>query len=348
MSAVRTTETRRPVQPPRNAGDLDTAAAAAGLAAAALVGVAIYAGSAGLRSFDAALTGYATGTVVMVLAVTYRCVLWARRPPARRALARTGSALAAVPARVPRAVLSHLLFQTFIRRRGVGRWLAHQGLFWGVTLAALVTFPLTFGWIAFRAVPGTGSGYTLVALGVPVFRFDALSLLGWLTFHVLDVAAVLVIGGCAYFLWRRARDRGVPAGRHLGGDMLPLLALVLVSVTGLLLTVSTALFQGLLYGPLALLHMATVVLTMVFLPFGKLFHAFQRPAGLGVHLQAKADLLPCAGCGAPVAGAAALGDLRASMGELGLDFAGWAETCPACKRRERGAAYLRTVKEGFR
>jgi hypothetical protein len=41
-------------------------------------------------------------------------------------------------------------------------------------------------------------------------------------------------------------------------------------------------------------------------------------------------------------------DLKKTMDELELGFSEWAETCPRCKRVQRGQAYLDTVKRGFR
>jgi hypothetical protein len=60
----------------------------AGGIAAALVALAIYLGSRGLRYFDAALIGYATATVFLALGVTYRYAVWVSSPPARRYLRR--------------------------------------------------------------------------------------------------------------------------------------------------------------------------------------------------------------------------------------------------------------------
>jgi hypothetical protein len=44
-------------------------------------------------------------------------------------------------------------------------------------------------------------------LGFRTVSFDALSFLGWVVFHGLDIAAVLVLAGCGWFLWRRFRHR---------------------------------------------------------------------------------------------------------------------------------------------
>ena len=76
-----------------------------------------------------------------------------------------------------------------------------------MVLATLITFPLTFGWLAFFSDTATGPGYTIYVLGFPTVSFDALSFLGWVVFHGLDIAAVLVLAGCGWFLWRRFRHR---------------------------------------------------------------------------------------------------------------------------------------------
>jgi hypothetical protein len=49
-----------------------------------------------------------------------------------------------------------------------------------------------------------------------------------------------------------------------------------------MLTASFTWMKGYAYDFLAILHAATVIFTLLWLPFGKLFHVFQRPAQLGV------------------------------------------------------------------
>jgi hypothetical protein len=102
-------------------------ASAAGAAAAVLVALAIWAGSRGLRTFDAALVGYATATVFLAFGVVYRYVVWVSSPPARRYLRAGWRAFLSwrnflrFPTAVPRAVVGYLGFQTFLRARGRGR-----------------------------------------------------------------------------------------------------------------------------------------------------------------------------------------------------------------------------------
>lgn len=336
----------------------DPAAAVAGIFAAVLLLLAIFLGSSNLQNFDSALVGYALATLFLAFGATYRMVSWARSPAAKRYLKHSRRLLDprpkghGSPVAAAGTFASVVLLQRFISRRSKPRWLAHQGLFWGVLLATAVTFPLTFGWIHFRADPGTASGYFVHVMGVRTARLDALSLLGWLTFHALDVASLLIIAGGGYFLWHRWTTRGNNM-TELARDVLPLLALMAISISGLALTVSSALLSGAGYQALAFFHMCTVVLTLVWIPFGKFFHTFQRPAmaGVALHKRQSADRLgqaACNRCGEPLEGVEFVRDLQGTVAELGMSFGGWIETCPRCKRLKRAAAYRQSVKEGYR
>jgi hypothetical protein len=326
--------------------------------AALVTTAAIFFGSGRLRTFDAALVGYASATIFLAFGVAYRYVVWVRSPPAMRYLRRGWQSFLSFrnfrrfPTLVPHALVSNLALQTFVAARGRGRWLAHQAVFWGVVLATLITFPLTFGWISFEAA-GTGSRYAIVVWGFDTITFDPVTWLGWLVFHALDIAAVLVLLGCGYFLWRRFRDREATTAQRFGYDFLPLISLVAISVTGLLLTVSSALLDGEGYEFLAIIHMATVVLTLVFIPFGKFFHVIQRPASVGVEIYKRTSIeregvFTCRRCGEPVEAVTFIRDLEVTMAELDLRYGDWVQTCPRCKRIARGQAYLRDVNRGFR
>jgi hypothetical protein len=331
--------------------------ALAGAAAAALVTAGIFLGSRNLANFDAALVGYAVATVFLAFGVSYRTVIWSRSPAARRYLIGGWKAMLSPGPAIrnglagPRTLVSTLFLQRFIAKRSNGRWLAHQSLFWGVVMATAMTFPLTFGWIHFRAVEGSARGYWVYLLGTRTAKIDALSLLGWMMFHGLDLAAGLVIAGSLFFLKRRWEERRANK-IDFGKDLLPLLALLGISVTGLALTISSALLGGALYPLLAFVHMCTVVLTLVWIPFGKFFHTIQRPAMIGVHLHKQSTLASkgtflCRSCGAPLEGAGFVEDLQATMNELGLGYGGWIETCPRCRRIERGRHYRAQVKAGY-
>lgn len=336
-----------------------------GIAAAAVVGL-IWAGSLGLSTFDSALVGYAVAIVVLAFAVVARYARWLRMPSTRRYWRRSWQHFASwanfrrLPGLLPRALFGQLLGQGFIRRRGLVRWIGHQCLFWGVIGATLITFPLVFGWLRFLLEPGAETVYRMWVVGVPTITFDTETFIGWSIFRGLAYTSVLVIAGCAIFLWRRFRDRAVMAGQRLGYDMVPLLGLLAISITGLMLTASATWLGGAYYGFLVVVHMATVVLTLMFIPFGKFFHVVQRPASVGIQLYNEVGrhdgVRACARCGQEVASDLFIGDLQATLGELGQDYrldtadggpAHLSELCPRCKRVTRGQGYFAVNGEGF-
>ena len=88
---------------------------------------------------------------------------------------------------------------------------------------------------------------------------------------------------------------------------------------------------------------------LLFLPFGKFFHVFQRPAQLGVgfykDLGDKSERAHCARCGADFAAAMFVGDLATIERDLGFRYelsSGQAkhyqEICPRCRRALFGLA----------
>lgn len=336
-----------------------------GGAAALFLMFLIWLGSNGLDNFDSALIGYAAGIVSLAFAVVTRYSRWLRMPATRRywrrgwQLVTNASAFRALPGLLPRAVFGQLLGQGFIRRRGVWRWIGHQCLFWGVIGATLITFPLVFGWLAFKLAPGTEQIYTMHAFGIPTISFDALSFFGWSMFHALDYTAVLVTAGCVIFIVRRLRDRGAMSGQRFGYDFMPLVALLVISITGVLLTISSMFYEAAYYDALVIIHMAAVVLSLVFIPYGKFFHVLQRPASVGIQMytetNARVAPQPCTRCGEALASSVFVNDLRETLLELGQDYSLPAHTqvpyggathlgelCPRCKREVRGAAYFVT------
>ena len=109
------------------------------------------------------------------------------------------------------------------------------------------------------------------------------------------------------------------------------------------------------YDFLAITHAATVIFTLLWLPFGKFFHIFQRPAQLGVKLyQSVGERDPgtaCARCGQRFASAMQIQDLERVLPELGFDYriagpAGtWQRLCPPCKRTALATAQLRLQEQ---
>lgn len=241
---------------------LDRRGVTSGAVSVAVLLVVVYVGSEGMRWFDAALAPYLFGTVLALFAIVYRYVVWLHRPPtallnkrgweAFRREGKLGRNLVSLVG----MVISNLALQRFINERSTTRWFAHQLVFWGCVLAALVTFPLTFGWLHFESADATGRVYQAYMGPFATITFDADSLLGFMVFHVLNIAAILVIAGVVVFLARRFKDRGAIALER-ASDFAALAGLFAVSVTGLMLTASSMWLEGRFYSFLNTLHALT-------------------------------------------------------------------------------------------
>lgn len=326
-----------------------------------LLVAAIVVGSRNLQNFDAALALYTFAVIFATWGILYHYSVWLRKPPTRIfwrrgwSLARSGG-LAASAVFLAKTAGTHLFAQSFIRRRSHLRWWMHQFLFWGCLSAVAITFPLVFGWIHFTSTLDDQMTYITYIFGFPMFSLPIRTVASWLLFHGLDISAVLVLAGVSLALWRRMSDRGAMALQDFG-DFLPLILLFAISVTGLALTASTLWLRGAYYGFLAILHAITVIGALLFLPFGKFFHIFQRPAQLGVKLYQRAGAedgpATCQRCSAPFASRMQLDDLNGLLPKLGFAYnmdgavAHWQDLCPACKRISMAAAQMR-LKESAR
>jgi MFS transporter, NNP family, nitrate/nitrite transporter len=314
---------------------------AAGLAAAIVVG------SRNLQHFDAALVGYTFATLFAAFGISYRYAMWLHRPPtrmywrrgwqafvSRRSLGRNTLSLG-------RRAILEFAANAYIFRRGRLRGLAHWLIMWGCVLAAGMTFPLVWGWIHFETVPGDLHTYRTFVFGIPTQDFPVESFVAFVIFHGLVWASFLVIAGVMLAFRRRMIDHGAVAVQQFGQDILPLLLLFAISVTGLALTASYTWMRGYAYDFLAILHAATVIVTLLWLPFGKLFHVFQRPAQLGVGFYKDVGVRDrqarCRRCRQPYASLPMVRDLTVVEKELGFryelpDGGHYQEVCPRCRR----------------
>jgi nitrate reductase gamma subunit len=323
----------------------------------ALLGAAIVVGSRNLQNFDAALVIYTFATIFMTWGVSYHYAVWLEKPPTRLYWRRTWELLRRQGFRglgtVVEKAVTHIGLQTFIAKRSRMRWWMHQLIFWGCLLAVAITFPLVFGWVQFRSAPEDQMTYVTNLFGFSIASFRIRTIPSWLIFHGLDIAAVMVLAGVFLALWRRMRDQGAQAVQSFASDFFPLILLTAISVTGLALTASTLWLRGNFYDFLSILHAITVVTGLLYLPFGKFFHIFQRPAQLGVKLyQNEGESDPgtrCLRCGERFASQMHIHDLNGVLRELGFDYtmpAGtWQEVCPACKRKSLATTQLRLRKE---
>jgi len=334
------------------------------LAASAVLTLLIIIGSRNLEHYDAALFGYTVASVVAFGAVVFRYAIWLQRPATRVywrrgwQLFRDRKNLLPNTSSAAKTLVGGFMAQKFIFRRGFSRWLMHQLIMWGCIISALITFPLVFGWVHFE-LEGP-RGYRAYVFGVPLNIMDGRSFLAWVTFHALDFTAIMVIIGCAIAIHRRLHDRGAIALQQYLLDFVPHLLLIAICVTGLMLTASSLWLHGYMYSFIALSHQAVVIMTLFYLPFGKLFHVIQRPASIGVELyQRRARETPqaiCPRCGVEFVAEMWLGDLKNVVDKLGFDYRlpdghVWQDYCPRCKRILRGLSYAslpQKVEDVFR
>src|SRR6185369_15324095 len=158
----------------------------------------------------------------------------------------------------------------------------HLCLSGGCSLAFAITFPLVFGWIHFESFADNAEMYRVMVFGRAMDSFSVHSLKAVVMFNALNISAVLVLIGLVLAGIRRATDAGERATQTFFEDILPLLLIFAVTATGLSLTVSYKYLAGRGHGLWAVVHMASVVALLLFIPFGKLFHMFQRTCALCV------------------------------------------------------------------
>ena len=319
-----------------------------GLGLTLLLGLLILVGSRNLEHFDAALVGYTFSVLFATFGLTYRYAMWLQRPPTGVYWRRGWQAFFRRGHRARNAgtwfkrMTTEVAANAFIFKRSTLRGVTHLLIMWGCLIAVAITFPLVFGWLYFRPVVGDLSLYEAVVFGFPLFRFPHESAVAFFLFHGLVWASFLVIAGVMLAMRRRMREEGAAALQRFAEDFMPLILLFAVSLTGLMLTASYTWMEGYAYTFIAILHAITVIGTFLWLPFGKFFHIFQRPAQLGVgfykdvgRVEEKAH---CRRCGHAFTSKMHVEDLIHVERELGYryEISGPVEhyqwICPPCRR----------------
>jgi len=326
-----------------------TVSTAWGLGSTLILGLLILIGSRNLAHFDAALVAYTASVLFATFGLTYRYVMWLQRPPTAVYWKRGWQTFfkRGHRSRNLGSWVSHLfndfLLNRFILARDKTRGITHLLLMWGCILAIVITFPLVFGWLHFESIPDNLELYQAYVFGFPTFVFPINSVFAFFAFHGLVWSAFIVIAGVMLAMRRRMRDEGAAALQLFAEDFLPLFFLFAVSLSGLMLTASYTWMNGYAYDFIANLHALTVIITFLWLPFGKFFHIFQRPAQLGVRFYKEVgereETAVCRRCGHPFSSLMHITDLIQVEQELGYDYtipgsetAHYQWICPPCRR----------------
>jgi len=255
--------------------------------------LAIYIGSDKFKNFDMALLSYAFGCVFSFFGVCYRYFVWLSKPATEKYWKQSVQIFfnlrlwlnLSIPKIIISDFISKIVLQKFIMARSKKRWFAHFMIAWGCILAAMITFPLVFGWIHFaQGQISPDPSLVTYLFWFPILQFKLNSIISWVIFHVLVISAFMVLTGVFISLYRRMAEGGTKSVQRFGRDLLPLILLFLVSFSGLLLWISYSWLEGIFYHSIAQFHAVTVIATLIFLPFGKFFHIFQRLASIGVFI----------------------------------------------------------------
>jgi hypothetical protein len=294
--------------------------------------VLIVVGSRNLAHFDAALVGYTFSVLFATFGLTYRYAMWLQRPPTastgaaagRRSSGAAGDGATPAPGS---AAWVDVLANRFIFARDRLRGLTHMLIMWGCLIAVAITFPLVFGWLYFRPSPAIcrSTRRSSSASRLPVSaRLDD---------RVLPVPrpGVVVVPG------DRRRDAGDAAAHARGGRRGgPAVRRGLHAADppvrrqphGADADRELHLDERLRLHFIAILHAITVIGTFLWLPFGKFFHIFQRPAQLGVgfykDVGRSEELAHCRRCGHAFSSRMHVEDLIEVERQLGLPT-----RCPA-------------------
>jgi len=324
-------------------------AAAWGLLVSVLLGMLILIGSRNLAHFDAALVAYTVSILFATFGITYRYAMWLQRPPTAMYWRRGWQTFLRPNHLLPNAtswvrhVLNDFLLNRFILARDRLRGITHLLIMWGCIVAIGITFPLVFGWLHFESIPGDLTHYQAFIFGFPTFIFPINSVFAFLLFHGLVWSSFIVIAGVMLAMRRRMRDEGAAALQLFVEDFLPLILLFAVSLSGLMITASYTWMNGYAYEFIAIFHAVSVIVTFLWLPFGKFFHIFQRPAQIGVRFYkevgAREEVAQCRRCGQPFTSLMHVKDLITVEKALGFSYEmpgtsieHYQWLCPACRR----------------
>ncbi|MCA9218098.1 MAG: hypothetical protein KDB27_33735 [Planctomycetales bacterium] len=318
------------------------------LAAVAVGAIAVLLAVVGwtVFEFDPALVVYAQALIVSLSLTVYRFSIWLHRPPTL-VLFRRSIQMAKRSNYV--SLGKHLIFRCaeyfalnrFVWKRARNRWAAHWPIAIGCVMAMAIVVPLIFGWVWFETPASDLHSYNVMVFGMHVRTIPIDGIEAFLMFHGLVWASFPVIVGTSFAMLRRMGDRGDRATQTFGNDLVPLLLLQAISISGLLMTLSYSYFAGVWHRPLTIFHCVVVVGTVLWLPFSKLFHIPQRSLKLAQmiyeHESVKDGRANCMRCGNTFADQAQITDLIEIEQRLGYRYAledgtHYQSVCPPCRR----------------
>ncbi len=306
--------------------------------------ILVFIGTRMFTHIDLNLYGYMVGTLTFLGGFFYRFISWGERPPTKLII-KKGLKLLFRKSTAKTAV-NHLAIYDFIKKRGFYRWMQHILIGWGCVLACLVTFPLVFSWMYFTMEDN--GYYTVVVMGMNLINIKADGIIAWFSYNALNISAIMVITGVCMALYRRMKNMQARAEQKFMYDFLPLYLLLLISVTGLLLTVQNVFLHGWMQPQMSLIHQFSVIVTLIYLPFGKLAHIPFRPMSVLARNYrehyGEQHMKECKVCGEQFVSVEQSTDVINVLGVNSMEFNmedgfNLAELCLPCRRKYRIARF---------
>ncbi|MCL7748705.1 MFS transporter [Halalkalibacter alkaliphilus] len=308
----------------------------------------MWVGTGQFSHVDMMLFGYLISSFVFAIGMTIRLCAWAVRPATHQVLKRSFSNMKKKKRvkrnwrAIAKTAFDNIILQKFIFKRGIYRGIMHWLIAWGCIGSFAITFGLTFGWMHFKLIdPET---YQIVVMGIPTISMAANGIFAELVYNGLNITAMMVLIGVTMALIRRSKNQDVKVTQRVEFDLFPLYILLWVTVSGLILTVSYKFLGGWMHNYLALIHQITVVIFLVYFPFGKLFHLPVRPLATAVPMNYQevvgVDTRKCKSCQSPYSNDDQINDVKEILGVQSFDLqladgSYLADYCPSCRRRIR-------------
>ncbi|WNF35772.1 MFS transporter [Bacillaceae bacterium IKA-2] len=310
-------------------------------------------GTGQFSKIDLMLSGYMVASFIFAIGITVRFCSWLIRPATNQMIKRSFKNLKTSTRKkrnimsIIKTLVDNIILQKFIFKRGFYRGMQHWLIAWGCLGSFAITFGLTFGWMHFKLIDATT--YQMVVFNIPTITMKANGVLAELIYNGLNITALMVLVGIIMALVRRLHNHDLQVTERAEYDILPLYILLAVTGTGLLLTLSYKFLGGFIHQHLSLVHQITVVLFLIYFPFGKLFHLPIRPLATAVPLNYQEsvaiDTRSCHKCGTKYSSDDQIEDvkiiLEVQQFDLKLaDGTYLADYCPMCRRKIRVMSQL--------
>jgi hypothetical protein len=190
--------------------------------------------------------------------------------------------------------------------------------------------------------------YNIILFGMKIMTVPAEGIIATLSYNALNISAVMVIAGVCMALYRRLKNMQARAEQKFLYDFLPLYMLLLVSITGLALTFMNMFLHGAGQPIMSLIHQWSVIITLIYLPFGKLAHIPFRPMSVLARNYrehyGEQSMKKCKVCGDEFVSVEQSKDVVDVLGVNDIEFKTkegnhLAELCLPCRRKYRIAQF---------